>query len=177
MAYYYFDGHIAITDPGTVWTNDANAFDNDLTTAAHCATAGSSASNYLYGQGTNCPTSGPVIGQVNARIWVTGNGSVVNGTCNVTIYTASLAETLGSGSDNGNSGLRWVQVKLTPPSAGWTWTVLNALEVKIWQSGGSGTPNVDAYAIELIVDSSNSFEGGKRHLSVQSGMGRSDSAL
>ena len=69
MATYYFDGSDGVTDSDGVWTDDANAYDNNTATTAYTSTAGTSSSNYLEVDGTNAPASGGVIVAVKARLY------------------------------------------------------------------------------------------------------------
>ncbi len=99
---YYFDGHSGITDPDSVWSNDANAFNGDNTTNASVSTSGDSSVNYLQGVGTTAPTTGTAITQVRVRI------------------------------DGGSAGHTYGSYDtLTPPSGGWSWSEVNGLVVRI----------------------------------------------
>lgn len=100
---YYFDASDAgPTDSGGVWTNDANAFDQDgaiPSTFAYTLTDDSP----LEGTGTTAPTTGDPIIFVEARVY-------------------------GGGSQGKPSWTNWF--KLLLPSGGWTWQRVNDLEVE-----------------------------------------------
>lgn len=141
MSSYYFDASdAAATDPNNVWTSDANAFDGKTTTTATCATPGSVSSNYLMAEGTNAPASGAAIIDVQARIWGFINAGPAT-TNYAAIYTDALGELLGTATVVNKTGIGFYgeYVKLTPPSGGWTWTKIAALEVKIYTDANSGT--------------------------------------
>lgn len=146
-ATYYFDGSDAsATDPGGVWTNDANAFDGSTATAATSVTNGSAASNFLLAEGTDAPTSGGAITQVRARIYA--EDSLVQG--GYSIYTDGLAETLLSNLFAVTSPPNWSSYStLTTPSGGWTWAKVAALETKVYKDSGPGTLSV--YRVEVEV--------------------------
>ena len=149
---YYFDGSdAAASDPGSVWTDDNNAFDSDTsdppTTFATTTTAGSTSSNYLMAEGTNAPSWVATISQVRARIY--GRANLAN-TLSATIYTDSLGESLGTPTVGGSNTNAWGgYTTLSAPSGGWTWAKVQALEVKVYTSGVRG----DIYAIQLEVTS------------------------
>lgn len=113
---YYFDGSdAAASDPDTVWTNDANAFDSDSTpsTYAYTSTVGSAASNYLKAEGTDAPSSYlSEITQVRARI---------------------------AGGSNLDSMAWGSYTTLTKPTGGWTWSIVSSLETKIYAFTSAGT--------------------------------------
>ena len=67
---YYFDASDAgPTDPGSIWSNAASAFDGSTGTYASVNISGSGSSNYLTASGTNAPTSGIPISQVVGRVY------------------------------------------------------------------------------------------------------------
>ncbi len=145
---YYFDASdAAISDPNSVWTNDANAFDGNTATDTKSSANGTTASNFLLGEGTTAPTSGGSITQVRARIYTGSAIGVANE--KATIYTNSLAESLGevvgpiAGTGYGS------YLTLTTPTGGWTWAKVNNLEAKIYraQSDASG----GAFRVEVEV--------------------------
>jgi hypothetical protein len=144
VATYYFDGSDAgPTDPDNAWTNDANAFDGSTATDAITLTSGGVSSNFLLGEGTTAPSSGGVITQVRARIYI---GSGDDGTA-AAIYTDSLAELLGT-ANSGSANNHGSYVSLSTPTGGWTWAKLQALEVKIYRPAlftinGSGIARVE----------------------------------
>lgn len=118
---YYFDGHTSITDPGAVWTNDANAFDGNTGTSASTSTAGSPTSNYLSGVGTTAPGSGNIIRYVTFTVQtVTGNVALA-------VYDGATQLTNQA-----------VDGYVCPyPSGGWTWTNVNGLEGRFWNISGT----------------------------------------
>ena len=66
---YYFDASISgPTDPDTVWTDDAEAFDgsNESGDSAYTSTAGTSSTNELYATGTTATGTGTIT-QVRVR--------------------------------------------------------------------------------------------------------------
>lgn len=151
---YYFDASDATaTDPQSVWTNDANAFDNDVTpsTFAQNNLAGSVSSNYLMAEGTNAPTSGGTISQVRARVFgvlPTGAGAL---DFNAAIYTNSLGELLGTATRVAGGSADWSSyVTLSTPTGGWTWQKVNDLETKIYKTSGGNDQN-DIYKVEVSV--------------------------
>jgi hypothetical protein len=146
---YYFDASDAgPTDPDSVWTNDANAFDGNVLTDAICSTDGSTSSNFLLGEGTDAPPSGMTIGSVQARVINVFNA--FNVTTNAAIYTDGLGELLGTATATTNlhSG---DPVTLSTPSGGWTWAKIQALEVKIYATGTDATYNARPAKIVLDV--------------------------
>lgn len=154
-ATYYFDGTGGISDLSASWTNDANAFDGNTGTSA-TATANTPTDPpsiaFLYAKGTTAPTTGDTIFQVRARTYggVTGTAG---GVLNARVYTASLAENLGLVSNtNANATPGYSSyTTLTAPSAGWTWAVLDSLEVKTWIAAFSSTTNANISLIEIEV--------------------------
>jgi len=151
MATYYFDGSDAgATDPNAVFTNDANAFDGNTATNATTSTIGSVSSNYLMAEGTNAPASGSPIERVIARVFGTYSGANF-AVINAAIYTDGLGTLLGTPSTDGNFGAKYGgYVTLAEPSGGWSWTIIQALEVKIYESA-SGAASLDVARVELEV--------------------------
>lgn len=143
---YYFDASDAgATDPNSVWTNDANAFDGNTATSATVSVSGSTSSNYLKAEGTNAPSSGGNITQVRARV----NDNSGSDIAEATIYTDGLAESLGSPQSPFGTG--WGSyVVLSTPSGGWTWVKVAALEVKIYSISGAG--GVTRVEVEVTSD-------------------------
>lgn len=150
---YYFDASDGgPTDTGTLWTNDANVFDSDGEPPTTYASASSSGSetNSLHAEGTNAPATGGNITQVRMRFYADYNVSTI-GTITVRAYTNGLAETLGTQTHNSNNTPQYTSyVTLSTPSGGWSWSVLQALEVKIWLSVGTdGTALVARVELEV----------------------------
>lgn len=138
---YYFDGNDAITDPNSKWIDDAKAFDHDPSTYAYPSDTGES--NYLLGEGTNAPTSGPPITSVRVRAY--GNstdGFSSNTTRNeYRIYTDGLGELLGSMTIAPSSPLAWSDwTTLSVPTGGWTWEKVSLLECKTWGTNPNSYP-------------------------------------
>jgi hypothetical protein len=132
---YYFNASDAgPTDPGGVWTSDANAFDGNTGTFASTTTGGSTSSNYLMGEGTNAPTSGNTITQVRARIRAS---TADPETVSAAIYTDGLGELLGTPTRSNVVQGYGSYVILSTPSGGWTWQKINDLETKIYLSNTS----------------------------------------
>ena len=118
VATYYFDGSdAAATDPSAVWTDETNADDGSTVTYASVASSGSVSVNFILIEGTDSPASGDGIIRVRARVYG------------------------GSNLDGGNYGSYYT---LTTPTGGWTWAVLQALEVKIFWQNDIGEDTVEA---------------------------------
>lgn len=154
---YYFDASIAgPTDADAIWTNDANAFDGSTSTVATAGNGagaiGSESSKFLYGAGTTAPTSGSNITQVRARIYHSPQNNAGSFTGVTKIYTASLAETIGTITTSSTSAGYIAYVTLSTPSGGWTWTKVNELEVKTYQTASSAA-NEQMAVIEVEVTS------------------------
>jgi len=154
VATYYFDGSdAAATDPNSVWTNDANAFDGSTATNASVTTTGSVSTNYLMAEGTDAPGSGGAISQVRARIYgsKTGAGAGVN----AAIYTNGLSELLGTPivAATTGSAAYGSYTTLSTPSGGWDWAKVQALEIKIYGSTGVAFTSGEAFRVEVEVTS------------------------
>jgi hypothetical protein len=157
VATYYLDASdAAISDPNSVWSNDANAFNGNTTDSASTATTGSTLSNFLLGEGTNAPTSGGTITQVRARVYAL-NGGDTPGTTSAVIYSNGLGELLGTATRIGSLGVAGYgnYITLNTPSGGWTWQKVNDLETKIYLSGGE-EPSSNVYKVEVEVTFNNS---------------------
>jgi hypothetical protein len=80
---------------------------------------------------------------------------MINGSAN--IYTSGLVELLGSASPGvggyGSSNL------LTVPTGGWTWSVIQSLETKLYFTNLVGT-SIDFYKVELEVRSTSGLAPG-----------------
>lgn len=148
MAIYHFDASDAgPTDEGTVWTNDANAFNGNTANSASTSTTGSASTNRLLGEGTNAPTSGGTISQVEARIHASSTDAtgdvqwrvLEDGGTLLVQFTKSNSPAAGDWSS-------WTQVP--PPSGGWTWTKVAGLEWYAWMSGGT---DVAVHAVQVRV--------------------------
>lgn len=177
MSTYYFDGHTAISDPNSVWTNDTNAFDNDSsvtpTTAATCVSLGSTSSNYLLGEGTNSPNTGAVIKSVSARYY--GGRLALGDQITVNIYTNSQAELLYSIPKI--TSATWTSFSaLTEPTGGWTWQKIQDLEVLIFCNNISGGTGITISKIELEVTTESQFQNYGKSIEVGNGMSRSGKA-
>jgi hypothetical protein len=135
-ATYYLDASDAsVTDPNAVWTNDANAFDGNTATTAFTTTVGSVSTNYLYGQGTDAPSTGDTIAYVRARMHGQAPDGFSGGSA--AIYTDTLGGLLGTltGLPTASAGYTSF-ITLSVPTGGWTWAKVAALEAKLY-SGSS----------------------------------------
>lgn len=104
-SYYFNASDAGPTDIGGAWTNDANAFDSDATPSTYAYTSTDTQS--LEGTGTDAPTSGNLIINVEFRIY---------------------------GGDSTTSGWGdWVTYQ-NIPSGGWTWQIINDLEIEFSKS-------------------------------------------
>lgn len=150
---YYMDASDdAVSDPNSVWTNEANVVDVDPTTSGSTSTTGSTSSNYVFAGGTNAPGSGETILGVQARVYAyVGNGTT---TGIIKIYTDALAEEIGSFTvtdqltSNAATLSEWAT--LTTPTGGWTWAKVQALEFKAYRSAGSSTFNIYQIHVGVI---------------------------
>lgn len=151
---YYLDASdAAASDPNSVWTTDANAFDSGDDTTADVAVAGSTSSNYLQGEGTNAPATGGTITSVKARL--RGAGSLGVEVMNAAMYTDSLGELLGTASMTAPVSVGWSgYTTLSTPSGGWTWAKVQALETKLYCTNVSFVCFFGK--IEILVQSTNS---------------------
>ena len=150
----YFDcSDSGPTDPNGVWTNDSNAFNGSTSNNATVSYAdnGSTSSNYLFGAGTNATDLGGIITLVRARVYAAGED--LGGIVNATIFTDGLAENLGTCTRSGTTTPSYGSyTTLSTPSGDWSWTKVQALEVKIF---GTSMTNINdslyAYVVELEV--------------------------
>lgn len=173
MPTYYFDASdAAATDPNAAWTNDANVFDAEGSTPSTFArvnAAGTASSNYLMAEGTNAPSSGRVISNVRVRMYVV---VFIYSTLSAAVYTDGLGTLLGTTTKAGGAG--WTNyATLSTPEGGWTWPVVQALEVKLFQSS---TGDTDAYIVEIEVFFDTGPASSNRTLEVGNGMSRSEKA-
>lgn len=155
MSTFYFDASDGgPTDPDTAWQNTANAFDGSLSTVAQANIAnmnGSTSTQYLMGEGTNAPSMGLTIYQVKARLY--GSVALEAHTYGAAIYTDSLGELLGTATKSDASTGWGNYAILSEPTGGWTWTKLQALEVKIYATdNGTSVPGVWRVEIEVYSD-------------------------
>lgn len=151
MPTYYFDASdAAATDPLAAWTNDANAFDGSFLTNA--TTTSDGAGNILKAEGTNAPATGLIISSVKARIWGFRSGSATSMAVN--IYTNGLAETLAtySGTLSSTAGGDWsAYTTLNSPAAGWSWSVVQALEITLAPENALAR-TIEIYRIDVLVE-------------------------
>ena len=148
MPAYYFDASDAApTDPDSAWTNDANVFDIDESTAAEAsAGAGSVSTRFLLAEGTNAPDNGLTIFRVKARVYGSG---LTSPTVDAAIYTDGLGELLGTAQHNNDPG--WGSyITLSTPTGGWTWVKVQALEVKLYNT--SAIQPKSANKVEVLVE-------------------------
>lgn len=150
VATYYFDASDSgPTDPNSVWTNDANAFDGSTSTSAITTTLGTAILNYLSGGGTTAPTSGGTITQVRGRAFIS---TPDNQPVDITITTVGGAETLANFNASANVSPAFSgYTTLTVPAAGWTWTTVNNLVTLFF--GTSAASQVNVYRVEIEVTS------------------------
>jgi hypothetical protein len=144
----YYSSDVSPTDPQSVWTNDANAFDGSTATSASTSTAGSTSTNYLQAAGTNAPGAGSAIQAVYVRIY----GSVASGdTLYATVATDGWADELGTASLTSTSASwgSFTTAALTTPPGGWDWTKVQALDTRVYKTGTAGTAN--AYRVDIAV--------------------------
>jgi hypothetical protein len=150
---YYFDGSDAeALDPNSVWTDETNTDDGSTVTYAVIGTSGTTASNYVMLEGTNAPATGGPITQVRARIfgavssldtppWIVG-----------TVYTNGLGESLETVSNRIAGVADWdIYYTLATPTGGWTWPILQALEIKLYRFSGIIPRNCTLHKIEIEV--------------------------
>jgi hypothetical protein len=141
---YYFDASDGgPSDPDSAWSDEANAFDGNISTTAtgSYAPGGSTSAGFLLGEGTNAPSGTSAIAQVRVRMY--GRHSFFGPTLFANIYTDGLAESLGGVSINSTTAQWSNYTTLSTPSGGWTWAKIQALEVKIYENGsgdGTGVP-------------------------------------
>jgi len=151
MATYYFDESDAgFTDPDAQWTTEVGAFDGSLSTNAFTAGAGT---HYLKAEGTNAPASGDTIIMVEARLYGYAEDGGGPEDINASIYTDGEAELLGTAS-NVNTTYTWTPyTELSTPTGGWTWPVLQALEVKLFTGMNSAIGAAGAiYEVQIRVN-------------------------
>ena len=145
----YFDiSDFGPTDPEGVWTNDANAFDGDITTAATSTSSGNPTLNELQGDGTNASDVGGVISLVEGRFY--GGATCGFTAVQVRIFTDGLGEQLYLDSTFQDIPAWSDWASLSTPSGGWTWAKVQALETVINQDGGGDS---DIRKIEVRVTS------------------------
>lgn len=157
-ATYYFDGSdAAVTDPNAAWTSDTNLTDGVTSNYASNNGAvgdGSSASEYLQTVGTNAPTSGDTIESVRVRIYATG-AITDNETANAWIATSSgFTEILGTAYARIPGGGWGDYYTLKAPVAGWTWTTLNNLALRVWATNMAASGFLGVSRVEFEVTTS-----------------------
>jgi hypothetical protein len=137
---YYFDSSDAgPTDNGGVWTNDTNIDDGDPTTSATSTTTGST--NWLRTEGTNAPATGGTISLVEFR-WNPGSSGDTDANVTANVYTDGQSELVYnvSASPAANIWTSWYTT--TPPTGGWTWAAVQALEADWFYASGGTTAAV-----------------------------------
>lgn len=140
--YYYFDASLSgPSNPDVVWLNESNAFDGNPSSNAIVIATGSTSSNYLYGAGTNAPSSGGTISQVRVRI----RGGVF-GPSNYDTTGYFNGQTIAKAGDVTESS--WLT--LTAPGGGWTWADVQELDVYLYRVGIGFAPG--PYASAAIID-------------------------
>tara|TARA_R110000772_G_scaffold20466_2_gene56804 strand:+ start:94192 stop:96273 length:2082 start_codon:yes stop_codon:yes gene_type:complete len=152
--YYFDESDATATDPNSVWTSDSNAFDGSISTNPLCSTDGSTSSNFLLAEGTNAPVNGGAISLVKARVHNRTPGVPQNsGSVEAAIYTDALGELLGTPNKDGDSPGYGSYATLSTPSGGWTWTKVQALEVKLYRTGGALANDTEPSRVEIEVTS------------------------
>ncbi len=139
-SFYFNASDAALSDPNSAWTNDENAFDGSITTAATTTLTGDTATNFLLGQGTDAPSTGGTITSVSARVYGQGqnSGGFAGPQTSASIYTIALGELLGTPVTIASTAAQWgLYVVLSAPAAGWTWQTVNNLQVKLYTLSGS----------------------------------------
>lgn len=158
---YCLDGSdAAANDVYANWTDDANAFDCSTSTYAYTSTL---STNLLKAEGTDAPTSGSTITQVEARAY--GAVQIPGDYIDVGIYTDGAAELISSGLsiDTGSPG--WTSyTTLSTPTGGWTWQKVNDLETQMVANTALGN-EVRAYEIQFRVTSSGGTISGAKSVS------------
>ena len=147
------------TDPGAVWTNDIGMFDRQdgsRSTASFTNTTGSSSADYLEGQGTDLPPTGPAIssGIVRVRAF---RGSPPPAVLGMRITTDGAAETLLDTTQTLDITIANYDFTLSTPSGGWTWAKLQALEVRVWRDSGAVQVNVTNLMVIVTSDADEPF--------------------
>ena len=170
VAYDFDASDAGPNDPGGVWTDDANAFDGDDTTLASTSTSGSASADYLEGEGTNAPASGPTIN--SASLYITATEDAPNADFNFRVTTDGAAETLLEDFTGAFTSLAdFLSEPLATPAGGWTWAIAQALEIRIWQTGGS---TLEARRVQVIF---NIKGGGDIAVATQHADGRVNFAI
>jgi hypothetical protein len=151
---YYFDnsddcsgGSHLPCDPGSHWTNGADAFDSSPETGAETHDIG----QHLQGNGTNAPDSGGTIVSVKARVRGYANYLGSADTVTATIQTSD-SQTLGDADVTSLTAAWGSYTTLSTPTGGWTWSKIQSLEAIL--VGGGLTDN-GAYMVQLLVESTN----------------------
>ena len=134
------------TDPGGVWSDDADAFVDD-TNEATTTTSGSSASNYLEGEGTAAPGSGIAITRVRLSVEAAESGA--DAVLGVRVTTDGAAETLLDTTQALTTTSTAYEFDLTIPTGGWDYAKLQALEIRFWRDSGSATLEVARSFVEI----------------------------
>lgn len=154
---YYFDASVSgPTDDESAWTNDSNAFDENVSTFATCSQAGNTGLRELNGQGTTAPSSGVEIREVRVRLYAQ-NGSA---SPTAAVYRGFRTEYLGIAVASASGWGPWTQLKT--PSVGWSWTVLQNLTAAIYNTYDSAD-GVSRVEIEVTLPSKkiNNFWGAE----------------
>lgn len=148
---YYFDASATgITNDAGAWTTTSNAFDGNTGTSAGRTGTASLGANYLEGGGTTAPSSGNTITQVRARFYGTDSDTAVR----ANIFTAARAESLGVavGASPGS------YIVLSTPSGGWSWPVLQALDVVFTRATGLSSATAARVEIEVTSGAAGAWE-------------------
>lgn len=177
MPTYYFDASDAgPTDADAAWQNLSNGFDGSITTVAQANVAsmnGNDTTQVLFAEGTNAPSEGAVILGVRVRIY--GATSPDSHSHSAKVYTNGLGEVLGTATMSSSTTNWGSYTTLSVPTGGWTWSVIQSLEVKCYAvDNGIGVPGF--YKVEVEVDTSSAPGSFNRRIKVGDGILRSESA-
>lgn len=168
VATYYFDGHIGISDPDGVWSSDALAFDGVIDTgsnrAAYSSGVGGSTKTTRYLQGIGTTASATDIGRISqVRLRIAGGQTSQTFGISATVYTGDASEELGTATAvNGVPAVFGSYVVLTPPTGGWSWSVLNGLLVRFYCDNnfmGTYVGNASIAEIEVTYNQETKFPG------------------
>lgn len=139
------------TDPDGVWTTEANVFDsaaNHSYATLAPSLIGSGVDTYeLSSAGTSAPSSGGTITEVLAKF----EAAVLDyDKVTANFYTSGRGELIGSiervGEERYNE-----YVPLNEPTSGWSWSVLQGLEVVIYAGTDNNTSGIGAYVYEASI--------------------------
>lgn len=145
-----FDGHNAINDPDAAWSNESALGEiDDPTTVATCTGGpGDVDTNYVEIEGTHYVGNGAIISAELVILFETPPVGTTSGVMGYRVTTAAAAETLATGTFNLpatgstyelNSKMSTDRISVTAPAAGWTWSDVDDLEIRIWEVSESAS--------------------------------------